>query len=82
MALNLGPCVCERSTASLPCSPAWHPLQVFVGRTETVGDVTTTCLTVVPIGCYQTKTDVRGAERASLPALSGLFSVAVAHMLL
>lgn len=32
----------------------WH-LQIMVASETTVGDLTTTCLTVVPLGCYQTK---------------------------
>jgi hypothetical protein len=33
------------------------PYKMFVEKTSTVGDLTTTCLTVVPLGCYQTKTE-------------------------
>jgi hypothetical protein len=31
--------------------------QMFVASTTTVGDLTTTCLNIVPMGCYQMRTD-------------------------
>ncbi|KAJ9518495.1 hypothetical protein QJQ45_018594, partial [Haematococcus lacustris] len=42
----------------------------FVKSTETVGDLTTTCLTVVPLGCYATKTECCAKLAASWQMLS------------
>ncbi|KAJ9518821.1 hypothetical protein QJQ45_026133 [Haematococcus lacustris] len=46
------------------------PYKVFVKSTETVGDLTTTCLTVVPLGCYATKTECCAKLAASWQMLS------------